>query len=68
VYTDPEPETNETAGDTSPPFASWKSVESTPVTLSLNVTVHETDEALVGVAPERLIDTTNGGVVSILHE
>jgi hypothetical protein len=56
------------SGKSSPELTSWKSVRSTPVTFSLNVTVHETDDALVGFGPARLIDTTDGAIVSILQE
>src|SRR5919197_917084 len=46
-----------------PPFASAKSVASTPLTLSLKVTVKLMALALVGLAPS-LIETTVGGVAS----
>jgi hypothetical protein len=35
----------------------------TPVTLLLNVTVHDTEAALVGLAAARLIETTFGAIV-----
>ena len=47
-----------------PLAASVKSPVSTPVTLSLKVTVHCTLAALVGVLPTRLMEETVGGVVS----
>ena len=40
---------------------------STPPTGSLNVTVHETLFAFVGLEPERAIDFTVGGVVSYVY-
>jgi hypothetical protein len=39
----------------------------TPVTLLLNVTIHWTIAAFVGLVPARAIDVTVGGVVSIVH-
>ena len=47
--------------------ASAKSVASTPVTVSPNLTVYETEEAFVGVTFTRLIDVTVGGVVSFVR-
>ena len=47
-----------------PVVASEKSPVPTPVTLSLNVTVHETLVAFVGLDVTRLIDKTVGAVLS----
>jgi hypothetical protein len=67
-YTDPEPDTDLSFGPLMPlPTTRVKPPMTTPVTLSLKVTVHETVEAFVGLGPARLIDTTCGGVVSIVH-
>jgi hypothetical protein len=64
----PEPLTPLTAGEPPrPPFASAKSLESTPVTLSLNITVQWTVEALVGLASTLVIETTVGTVASIVR-
>src|SRR4029077_12047453 len=49
---------------TAPVGTRAKSEASTPVTLSLNTTVHDTLAAFVGVVPARLIDCTVGAVVS----
>ena len=49
---------------TAPVVARAKSEASTPVTLSLNSTVHDTLAAFVGVVPTRLIDCTVGAIVS----
>ena len=43
-----------------------KCPRATPVTLSLKVTVHETEELFVGVAEARLIEVTVGAVRSIV--
>src|SRR5262245_59840890 len=62
----PEPDTPETeAPAIPPPVVSAKSVESTPLTDSLNVTVKVNDEAFAGFAAARVIDETVGGVVSL---
>lgn len=52
---------------TEPPWATAKSAVSTPVTSSLNVTVHETPAAWVGLAAPatRLMEETVGGVASL---
>jgi hypothetical protein len=50
-----------------PVEASAKSLASTPVTDSLNVTVQETLVALVGDEMSRLIEETLGGVLSIVY-
>jgi hypothetical protein len=47
----------------SPEFTSLKLLLLIPVTLALNVTVQETLDALVGLAPATLIDKTVGGKV-----
>src|SRR5215218_4089527 len=60
----PEPVTLVIDGDVRPEFASAKSAASTPVTLSLNVTVQLTLDAFVGLEPARLIETTVGAVAS----
>src|SRR5262249_26348905 len=49
---------------TAPVVTRAKSEASTPVTLSLNSTVHDMLAAFVGVVPARLIDCTVGAVVS----
>src|SRR5437867_3733041 len=51
----------------SPVVASAKTAAVTPDTDSLNVTVNETLEAVVGLAPARTIDCTTGGVRSIVN-
>jgi len=48
-----------------PTLVSEKSAASAPVTTSLNVTVHDTDEALLGDVPARAADVTVGGVTSL---
>jgi hypothetical protein len=59
------PETDVIVGEpVRPVFASVKFDAVTPLTGSLNVTVHETLEAFVGDEPTRLIDVTVGGVAS----
>ena len=55
-------------GLVSPVFANAKSVESTPVTDSENVTVQCTEEALVGLESDRLIEDTVGAVLSMVKE
>src|SRR5215218_2702723 len=62
----PEPTVAVMLGPVSPVLARTKSVLSTPVTLSLKVTVHCTLVAFVGDAPTRLIDTTVGAALSIV--
>ena len=42
-----------------------KSLVPTPVTASVKVTSHCTDDALVGVGPTRTIELTTGGVLSV---
>ena len=65
VYVEPEPDTPVIAGvPPSPTLTREKSAELTPVTDSLNTTFQDTDEPLVGLAPERLIELTVGGVRS----
>jgi hypothetical protein len=61
----PVPVTDVIDAPDAPAPASAKSVESTPVTLSLKVTVHWTLAAFVGVVPARLIVETVGAVVSM---
>jgi hypothetical protein len=51
-------------GEPSPTFASEKSETSTPFTDSLNVAVHCTEAAFVGVAPARASETTVGATES----
>jgi len=62
----PEPVVDVMLVPARPVFASAKSAVSTPVTLSLNVTVHCTLAAFVGDAPTRAIETTVGTVLSIV--
>jgi hypothetical protein len=50
-----------------PPFVKLKSLAVTPFTGSLNVTVHDTLEAFVGLEPARAIDVTVGAVVSSVN-
>src|SRR4051794_12667226 len=64
VYVAPLPVTPVTDAPLTPETAGLKSLESTPVTLSLNVTVNWTLAALVGLAPTRLIDSTVGATAS----
>src|SRR5262249_49155454 len=60
----PLPETPAMLAPETPLVSREKSLESTPVTLSLNVTVKATLVALVGLASARLSDCTTGVVVS----
>jgi hypothetical protein len=65
VHNAPEPETAVTAGVPDNPDAdSEKLPVATPVTGSLNVTVHCTLDALVELEPTRAMDETVGAVVS----
>ena len=48
-------------------MTSVKSLASTPVTASLNVTSHETLRALVGLASTASIERTVGAVTSRIH-
>ena len=66
VYEAPVPVTLVKDAPVMPVGASAKSAVSTPVTLSLKVTVHCTLAALVGVLPTRLIELTVGAVLSIV--
>src|ERR687887_258002 len=54
-------------GLVSPVLAKAKSLESTPVTDSLNVTVQCTDDAFVGLVSARLMDETVGVVLSTVY-
>jgi len=62
----PLPETFVMTGDppSAPPGTAVNAEAPTPVTSSLNVTVHETVEALVGLVAARTMDSTVGGVMS----
>src|SRR5262249_42962238 len=66
VYVVPEPDTPVIAGIPPTPLARPKSVGSTPVTDSLNVTVQWTTEAVDGLASARLMDTTVGEMRSTM--
>ena len=62
----PEPLTRVIAGEPVRPLEMrLKLPATTPVTASLNVTVHWTDARVVGVVLTRLIETTVGAVVSM---
>src|ERR1043165_5235649 len=50
-----------------PPTAMAKSLRSTPVTDSENVTFHETLAELIGEPLERAIEETTGGTISTLY-
>src|SRR5262245_11435751 len=64
----PDPGTLVIAGEPpSPAFANAKSVLSTPVTDSLNVTVQSTDAAFEGVEPTRTMELTVGAVRSSVY-
>ena len=67
VYDVPDPLTPVIDVPERPAPVRAKSVASTPVTVSLNVTVQRTDEALVGVASRRVIPVTDGDVRSTTH-
>ena len=60
----PLPETPLIDAPETPVVVSARSPVSTPVTLSLNVTVNCTEAALAGFTPARMIELTTGGVVS----
>jgi hypothetical protein len=64
----PLPVTPVTAGvPPSPVFTTAKLPEATPLTLSLNVTVHWTLKAFVGEEVTRLIEVTVGAVRSMVY-
>ena len=68
VYVMPLPDTPVIAGaPPNPGAANAKSDASTPVTVSLNVTVHVTLDAFDGFAAARVIEVTVGGVRSIVY-
>ena len=65
MYVSPEPETLSTEAPAMVPVVvRSKSLASTPVTSSLNVTVKSTLETLVGLASARTTELTLGGVAS----
>ena len=70
VHVVPLPVTAEMKAPLTPLAASANALASTPVTLWLNVTVHDTVAALVGLESARLIETTvadGGGLSAIVR-